>query len=100
MAYKNQESAFHLTPAGWSNRDIPLSSRIESWRLSVYQESSWSREQRSWSRLWHSAAWSEAERQKLPGGGAKVKLSWTPEHMHLVRESPRAATSEDKEEST
>jgi ABC-type Fe3+/spermidine/putrescine transport system ATPase subunit len=42
----------------------------------------------------------EAERQKLPGGGAKVKLSWTPEHMHLVRESPRAATSEDKEELT
>jgi len=42
----------------------------------------------------------EAERQKLPGGGAKVKLSWTPEHMHLVRESPRAATSEDKEEAT
>ena len=30
----------------------------------------------------------EAERQKLPGGGAKVKLSWAPEHMHLVRESP------------
>jgi spermidine/putrescine transport system ATP-binding protein len=29
----------------------------------------------------------EAERQKLPGGGAKVKLSWAPEHMHLVRES-------------
>jgi len=65
MAYKNQESAFHLTPAGWSNKDIPQSSRIESWRLSVYQESSWSREQRSWSRLWHSAAWSEAERQTL-----------------------------------
>jgi spermidine/putrescine transport system ATP-binding protein len=30
----------------------------------------------------------EAERQKLPGGGAKVKLSWAPEHMHVVRESP------------
>jgi spermidine/putrescine transport system ATP-binding protein len=29
----------------------------------------------------------EAERQKLPGGGAKVKLSWAPEHMHLVRET-------------
>jgi len=26
----------------------------------------------------------EAERQQLPGGGAKVKLSWAPEHMHLV----------------
>ena len=29
----------------------------------------------------------EAERQKLPGGGAKVRLSWAPEHMHLVRET-------------
>jgi len=32
----------------------------------------------------------EAERQRLPGGGARVALSWEPEHMHLVRESPRA----------
>ena len=29
----------------------------------------------------------EAERQSLPGGGAIVHLSWTPEHVHLVRES-------------
>jgi spermidine/putrescine transport system ATP-binding protein len=29
----------------------------------------------------------EAERQSLPGGGANVKLSWAPEHMHLVRSS-------------
>ena len=29
----------------------------------------------------------EAERQRLPGGGAKVKLSWAPEHIHVVRES-------------
>ena len=29
----------------------------------------------------------EAERQRLPGGGAKVTLSWAPEHMHVVRES-------------
>jgi spermidine/putrescine transport system ATP-binding protein len=29
----------------------------------------------------------EAERRSLPGGGAKVKLSWAPEHMHLVRET-------------
>jgi spermidine/putrescine transport system ATP-binding protein len=29
----------------------------------------------------------EAERQSLPGGGANVKLSWSPEHMHLVRAS-------------
>ncbi len=33
---------------------------------------------------------SEAERQRLPGGGARVRLGWAPEHMHLVRESTRA----------
>ena len=43
----------------------------------------------------------EAERQQLPGGGAKVKLSWAPEHMHLVRESPaEEAASTNKEEQT
>jgi spermidine/putrescine transport system ATP-binding protein len=31
----------------------------------------------------------ESQRQRLPGGGARVALSWDPEHMHLVRESPR-----------
>ncbi|HTR74845.1 MAG TPA: ABC transporter ATP-binding protein [Solirubrobacterales bacterium] len=30
----------------------------------------------------------EAERQRLPGGGAKVTLSWAPEHMHVVTASP------------
>ena len=30
----------------------------------------------------------EQARQRLPGGGARVALSWEPEHMHLVRESP------------
>jgi ABC-type Fe3+/spermidine/putrescine transport system ATPase subunit len=29
----------------------------------------------------------ESERQKLPGGGANVKLSWSPDHMHVVKES-------------
>jgi spermidine/putrescine transport system ATP-binding protein len=29
----------------------------------------------------------EAERARLPGGGARVRLGWAPEHMHLVRES-------------
>ena len=29
----------------------------------------------------------EAARQRLPGGGARVALSWEPEHMHLMRES-------------
>ena len=30
----------------------------------------------------------EDERQRLPGGGARVRLSWTPDYMHVVRESP------------
>jgi spermidine/putrescine transport system ATP-binding protein len=30
----------------------------------------------------------EAARQRLPGGGARVALSWEPKHMHVVRESP------------
>ncbi len=29
----------------------------------------------------------ESARQRLPGGGAKIELSWTPDHMHVVRES-------------
>jgi spermidine/putrescine transport system ATP-binding protein len=42
----------------------------------------------------------EEERRSLPGGGARVKLSWAPEHMHLVRESDqgggRAADAEEQ----
>jgi hypothetical protein len=30
----------------------------------------------------------EAERQRLPGGGARVGLSWEPEHMHVIAVSP------------
>ncbi len=30
----------------------------------------------------------EAARQSLPGGGARVVLSWEPEHMHVVTETP------------
>jgi spermidine/putrescine transport system ATP-binding protein len=30
---------------------------------------------------------SDEERQNMPGAGAKVRLSWLPEHMHLVAES-------------
>ena len=33
----------------------------------------------------------EAERNRLPGGGADVSLSWAPEHIHVVRESEAAA---------
>jgi spermidine/putrescine transport system ATP-binding protein len=30
----------------------------------------------------------EAERQRLPGGGARVTLSWEPDHMHVIAQSP------------
>jgi spermidine/putrescine transport system ATP-binding protein len=40
---------------------------------------------------------SEAERQRLPGGGARVSLSWEPDHMHLVRESLRQQRGESDE---
>jgi hypothetical protein len=33
----------------------------------------------------------EAERSRLPGGGADVRLSWAPDHIHVVRESEAAA---------
>ena len=39
---------------------------------------------------------SEAERARLPGGGAPVRLSWEPEHMHVVRES-QAQTADVEE---
>ncbi|MFL5899979.1 MAG: ABC transporter ATP-binding protein [Solirubrobacterales bacterium] len=42
---------------------------------------------------------SEAERRRLPGGGARVALSWEPEHMHIVRESPAADPSSNGRES-
>ncbi len=42
---------------------------------------------------------SETERQSLPGGGARVALSWEPEHMHVVRESPTAGTGSNGRES-
>jgi spermidine/putrescine transport system ATP-binding protein len=42
---------------------------------------------------------SEAERQRLPGGGARVALSWEPEHMHVVHDSPTAEPSSDGQES-
>ncbi len=39
----------------------------------------------------------EAERQSLPGAGADVNLSWTPEHIHLVRESGTERATMDHE---
>jgi spermidine/putrescine transport system ATP-binding protein len=38
-----------------------------------------------------------AERQRLPGGGANVRVSWRPEHMHLVRETGAAAVETVRE---
>jgi spermidine/putrescine transport system ATP-binding protein len=38
----------------------------------------------------------EDERQRLPGGGARVRLSWTPDHMHVVRESSVSETVQDE----
>ena len=32
----------------------------------------------------------EEERGRLPGGGADVRLSWAPEHIHLIKESAAA----------
>jgi spermidine/putrescine transport system ATP-binding protein len=40
---------------------------------------------------------SEAERARLPGGGAAVRLSWAPEHMHVVRESDAGAATTSNE---
>ncbi len=37
---------------------------------------------------------SETERGRLPGGGARVRLSWAPEHIHVVRESAAAPSQE------
>jgi spermidine/putrescine transport system ATP-binding protein len=40
----------------------------------------------------------EAERARLPGGGATVRLSWAPEHIHVVRDSaPEADTTTSNE---
>lgn len=65
MAYKSQELEFNLTPMGWTANETSRTYTVETWRLSIYQECSWSREQRSWSRIWHSLAWSEVERERL-----------------------------------
>lgn len=37
---------------------------------------------------------SEADRQRLPGGGAKVRLAWHPDHMHLISDSSRPKARE------
>ncbi len=35
----------------------------------------------------------EAERGHLPGGGADVRLSWAPEHIHLIKESAQPSSA-------
>jgi spermidine/putrescine transport system ATP-binding protein len=42
---------------------------------------------------------SEVDRQRLPGGGARVALSWDPRNMSLVRESPQNGSSGEAEAS-
>jgi spermidine/putrescine ABC transporter ATP-binding subunit len=40
----------------------------------------------------------EAQRQRLPGAGARVRLSWAPEHMHVIAESsPEPEAAEETE---
>ena len=38
----------------------------------------------------------EAERGQLPGGGVPVRLSWAPEHIHVVRESEAPAPEQSQ----
>jgi spermidine/putrescine transport system ATP-binding protein len=40
----------------------------------------------------------EAERQRLPGGGARVSLSWEPEHMHVIADSSGGESEEGEPE--
>ncbi|HEY1855318.1 MAG TPA: ABC transporter ATP-binding protein [Solirubrobacterales bacterium] len=44
----------------------------------------------------------EAERQRLPGGGARVRLSWEPQHMHVVidEDEDEDQNQQDEEEAT
>ena len=38
----------------------------------------------------------EVERGQLPGGGVPVRLSWAPEHIHVVRESEAPAPEQSQ----
>ena len=40
----------------------------------------------------------EEQRQRLPGGGARVRLSWAPQHIHVVRESAATDLTPSNEE--
>jgi hypothetical protein len=36
----------------------------------------------------------EVQRQRLPGAGARVRLTWSPEHMHVLPAQQPPASSE------
>ena len=40
----------------------------------------------------------EAERRRLPNPGEPVRLAWSSEHMHLVREAEAAAQAQNHNE--
>ncbi len=40
----------------------------------------------------------EAQRQLLPGAGARVRMSWAPEHMHVVSGNGARAETDDQNE--
>jgi spermidine/putrescine transport system ATP-binding protein len=42
----------------------------------------------------------ESDRRQLPGGGVNVKLSWAPEHMHLVTSSRNGTKPEEVRDAT
>jgi hypothetical protein len=65
MSYRNRELEYHLTPLGWTTHEIAPSYTVETWRLSIYQEFSWSKPQYAWRRVWHNMAWSESERERF-----------------------------------
>jgi hypothetical protein len=52
MAYDSYEDDYHLTPRGWDSSNERPADSVETWRISVYQASGWSKEHRSWSRVW------------------------------------------------
>jgi ABC-type Fe3+/spermidine/putrescine transport system ATPase subunit len=40
----------------------------------------------------------EAQRQRLPGAGARVRLAWAPEHMHVVSGNGARVETGDQDE--
>jgi hypothetical protein len=42
----------------------------------------------------------EADRQRLPGAGARVRLAWASEHIHIVRDAEGGAAPETADPAT